>query len=168
MKHARIEIAPAEVGSEKSIEIELSDGSKAYLIEEEYTPEQLEQFESEAPKWIVRCKGSHFFLADSDSGEDATAYYCGYFDLDPNMAVFEDGKLVGFYLCTDGLDYSGRGRYNYTIDDWGFPGDDAFRYLKYGRHMHLFLFADAESHKWDEWSLLERDPEAEYKSYLTF
>ncbi|MBR2521839.1 MAG: hypothetical protein IKE61_01760, partial [Coriobacteriales bacterium] len=77
MKHARIEIAPAEVGSEKSIEIELSDGSKAYLIEEEYTPEQLEQFESEAPKWIVRCKGSHFFLADSDSGEDATAYYCG-------------------------------------------------------------------------------------------
>ena len=168
MKHARIATAPVEDSTEKCSEIELPSGTKVCLVEEEYSPEQLEQFEVEAPKWIVERKGTRFFLAESDSGEDAEAYYCGYFDLEPEFAVFDEGKFIGFYLCTPGMRYSGRGRYNFAIDDWGFPGQSIFDFIRSGSKTFLFLFADAETHSQDEWTLLVRDPEAKYEWYLDF
>ena len=48
-------------------------------MEADYTEEELEQFNAEKDKWIVRCSGSQQFLADSDSGEDAVAYYRNFF-----------------------------------------------------------------------------------------
>ena len=153
---------------ENSIEASLTEYRRVYLAEAEYTEEELEQFNEEKDKWIVRCSGSRQFLADSDSGEDAVAHYRNFFDLVPEKAVFENGKLVGLYLCTDGIDYSGRGRYNYYIDDWGYPGSDPFRHIPLGASVHVFLFEDAESGRWKDWSLLVRDPEKEYTSYLDF
>ena len=76
--------------------------------------------------------------------------------------------LVGLYLCTDGIDYSGRGRYNYYIDDWGYPGSDPFRFIPRGAFVHVFLFEDADSRNWKDWGLLVRDPEKKYTSYLDF
>ena len=106
---------------ENSVEASLTADKTVYLAEAEYTEEELEQFNAEKNKWIVRCMGSHQFLADSDSGEDAVGHYRNFFDLVPEKAVFENGRLVGIYLCTDGINYSGRGRYNFYIDDWGYP-----------------------------------------------
>lgn len=168
MKHANIITVSDKNRSEKYIEVKLTGKRKAYLIESVYSQKELDEFHSEEPKWIVQCKGSHCFLADSDGGEDADGHYCGYFDLEPEKAVFENGKLVGFYLCTDGITYSGRGRYNFTIDNWGYPGDDIFRFISWGNEPHVFLFSEPESHKWKDWSLLVREPGKEYKSYLDF
>ncbi len=163
MKHAKI-----INDKENSVEASLTADKTVYLAEAEYTEEELEQFNAEKDKWIVRCMGSHQFLADSDSGEDAVGHYRNFFDLVPEKAVFENGKLVGLYLCTDGIDYSGRGRYNYYIDDWGYPGSDPFRFIPRGAYVHVFLFENAESGRWKDWSLLVRDPEKEYTSYLDF
>ena len=82
------------------------------LAQCEYNQKEKEAFEKEASGWIIRRKGSGQFTADSDSGEDAYAHYCGYFDLLPENAVLRDGRLVGYYLFYDYLSYSGRGRYN--------------------------------------------------------
>ena len=153
---------------ENSVEASLTEDRKVYLAEAEYTEEELEQFNAEKDKWIVRCLGSHQFLADSDSGEDAVGHYRNFFDLVPEKAVFENGRLVGLYLCTDGIDYSGRGRYNYYIDDWGYPGNDPFRFIPRGAFVHVFLFEDADSRNWKDWGLLVRDPEKKYTSYLDF
>ena len=167
MKHAVISTLEGS-GSEKIIEAREEDGKALYLTEKEYSEEELDLFHREAQKWIVECKGSRYFLADSDSGEDATAYYCGYFDLDPEKAVFDEEKFAGFYLCTDGMRYSGNGRYNFGIDKWGFPGYDLFGFAAYGSKTHVFLFSEAETHEWGDWTLLIRDPEKEYESYLDF
>ena len=153
---------------ENSVEASLTEDRRVYLAEAEYTEEELEQFNAEKDKWIVRCSGSHQFLADSDSGEDAVGHYRNFFDLVPKKAVFENGRLVGLYLCTDGIDYSGRGRYNYYIDDWGYPGNDPFRFIPRGAFVHVFLFEDADSRNWKDWGLLVRDPEKKYTSYLDF
>lgn len=163
MKHAMI-----VKEKENSVEASLTADKTVYLAEAEYTEEELEQFNAEKDKWIVRCSGSHQFLADSDSGEDAVGHYRNFFDLVPEKAVFENGKLVGLYLCTDGIDYSGRGRYNYYIDDWGYPGNDPFRFIPRGAFVHVFLFEDADSRNWKDWGLLVRDPEKKYTSYLDF
>jgi len=167
MRHAVI-VSDTENFSGKLAEASLTDKRTISLAETEYSSEELETFDSERFKWILRCKGSRQFLADSDSGEDAVGYYCGYCDPVPERAVFEDGKLVGIYFCSDGFSYSGRGRYNFSIDDWGFPGSDPFDFVPLGAKTHVFLFSDPETHRWGDWSLLERDPDAEYKSYLDF
>ena len=163
MKHAMI-----VKEKENSVEASLTADKTVYLAEAEYTEEELEQFNAEKDKWIVRYSGSHQFLADSDSGEDAVGHYRNFFDLVPEKAVFENGRLVGLYLCTDGIDYSGRGRYNYYIDDWGYPGNDPFRFIPRGAFVHVFLFEDADSRNWKDWGLLVRDPEKKYTSYLDF
>ena len=163
MKHAMI-----VNDKENSVEASLTGDRSVYLAEAEYTEEELEQFNAEKDKWIVRCSGSHQFLADSDSGEDAVGHYRNFFDLVPEKAVFENGKLVGLYLCTDGIDYSGRGRYNYYIDDWGYPGNNPFRFIPRGAFVHVFLFEDADSRNWKDWGLLVMDPEKKYTSYLDF
>ena len=163
MKHAMI-----VKEKENSVEASLTADKTVYLAEAEYTEKELEQFNAEKDKWIVRCSGSHQFLADSDSGEDAVGHYRNFFDLVPEKAVFENGRLVGLYLCTDGIDYSGRGRYNYYIDDWGYPGNDPFRFIPRGAFVHVFLFEDADSRNWKDWGLLVRDPEKKYTSYLDF
>ena len=168
MKHANIEDAPEGISLAKHVEAETADGKKIRMVERKYTKEETDEFESEKSKWIVECKGSRQFLAESDSGEDAYGYYCGYFDLDPERAVFENGRLVGFYLYTDGMRYSGRGRYNFDIDRWGYPGYDLFRSSEWKDNAHLFLFQDPQTHHWKDWSLLEREPGKEYKSYLDF
>lgn len=152
----------------KYVEAELAGGQKVLLVESEYTPEELEAFDAEKEKWIIRRAGSRYFLADSDSGEDATGYYCGYFDLRPENAVFNQGKLAGFYLCAGDFQYSGLSRSSFEVDQWGYPGDDPFKFVSYGNETHVFLFSDPETHKWKDWHLLTRDPEKEYRSYLDF
>ena len=166
MKHAVI-INETEK-TEKCVRAEKCPENTVWLAEAEYSPGELEQFNCERPKWILKCKGSQQFTADSDSGEDAYGYYCRYFDLIPEKAVFENGKLVGVYLCNYSISYSGNGRYDFSIDDWGFPGSDPFRFIPWGERTHVFLFADAETHKWKAWTLQERNPDVEYRSYLEF
>ncbi|MBO4563700.1 MAG: hypothetical protein J5772_08860 [Clostridia bacterium] len=168
MKHAVIASPKDENVSGRRAEAETSDGRTVCLYEKEYSQEELEAFRAEASKWIVRLSGSHNFLADSDSGEDATGYYRAFFDPDPERAVFENGKPVGFYLCTDGFRYSGNGRASFDITHWGFPGSSLFGFTPWGAKTHLFIFSEPASHEWDDWSLLEKDPEADYSSYLDF
>ena len=72
-----------------------------YLIEQEYTEAELDAFNVEKEKWIIQRSGVKNFLADHDSGEDATGYYCGYFDLVPSNAVFENGEPVGSIKSSD-------------------------------------------------------------------
>lgn len=168
MKHVVITDLTEDNSAKKVVEAELAEGRKVYLTQAEYSQEELDEFNAEKDKWIVRCSGSHYFLADSDSGEDARGYYCGYFDLTPEKAVFENGHFAGFYLCTDGMNYSGRGRFNFSIDEWGYPGSDMFKYIPYSAKTHVFLFAEEETHRWGDWGLLVRDPQKEYKSYLDF
>ena len=118
---------------EKIVKAEKTDGNKVYLAQTEYSRKELEQFNCERPKWTLKCKGSQQFTADSDSGEDAYGYYCRYFDLMPEKAVFENGKLVGVYLCNYSISYSGNGRYDFSIDDWGSREvilSDSFRGVK--------------------------------------
>ena len=167
MKHANIAAAPADP-TKKHIEAEAADGEKISLFESEYTKEELDAFEAEKPKWIVRRAGTRYFLADSDSGEDAEGYYCGYFDLLPENAVFDGGRLAGFYLCPGDFRYSGRGRADFDAEEWGYPGDDPFRSGSRGDEIRVFLFSEPRTHAWKDWKLLPRDPEKEYKSYLDF
>ena len=168
MKHAAIVQLSENVNLENCVKVELPDGKPVYLTEREYTGKELEAFREEAPKWIVRCQGSGQFTADSDSGEDAWGCYCNYFDLDPSKAVFEDGRFVGFCLCCDGIRYSGNGRNDFSIDDWGYPGKNLFGYRAPWYKEFLFLFDRPETHIRKEWSLLLKDPSAEYESYLEF
>ena len=76
--------------------------------------------------------------------------------------------LVGFYICYDGMNYSGNGRHDFSIKDWGYPGEDMFRSRRSRVKDFVFLFDEPDTHTWEDWSLLARDPEAEYKSYLKF
>ncbi len=72
MNHANIITTPEKNSLEKYVEAELAEGQKVLLVESEYTPEELAEFDAEKAKWIIRRAGSRYFLADSDSGEDAT------------------------------------------------------------------------------------------------
>jgi len=138
------------------------------LAEREYSPEERETFRAEAPGWILECSGRRFFLADSDSGEDAKGSYRGYFGLIPEKAIFQDGRFAGVYLCSGGLRYSGRSRSDFLITDWGFPGNDPFVFVPWGGETHVFLFADEQTHVWKDWRLLKREPGKEYISFLEF
>ena len=71
MKHASLVSVSDNNQLEKTIEVELFNEDRVLLVEKEYIPEELDEFNAEAPKWIVQCKGSQCFLAESDSGEDA-------------------------------------------------------------------------------------------------
>ena len=155
-------------GTGRYIAAELPDGRKVFLAEQEYSQEELDLFRSEAPKWKIRCSGSRFFMADHDSGEDATGYYCNYFDPVPERAVFEDGRPVGIYICSEGIRYSGNDRSSFYIRDWGFPGADIFDFIPWGAETHVFLFSDHSTHEWKDWSLLVSDPKEKYQSYLDF
>ena len=168
MKHAAIITEIENNLIEKHIEVEGADGKKIFLVEQEYTAAEMDLFNIEKGKWIIRCAGSMSFLADSDSGEDAEGHYCGYFDLVPSNAVFEKGRLVGYYFCAGSLDYSGNGRSSFRIEDWGYPGDNPFVSVSRGKKPHLFLFSETATHEWKDWNLLFRDLEKEYKSYLEF
>ncbi|MBR0139710.1 MAG: hypothetical protein IJM17_05425 [Firmicutes bacterium] len=168
MKHAVILADPGMIRDKKHIEAVSFDGKRLFLVEQEYTDAEMELFKLEKEKWIIRRAGIHYFLADSDSGEDARGYYCGYFDLIPPNAVFENGRPVGYYLCAGGFQYSGRGRSSFDVDRWGYPGDDPFSYVSWGNETHVFLFAETATHEWKDWDLLIRDPEKEYRSYLDF
>ena len=168
MKHAAIIAEPGENREQKYVEAEAANGRKVFLVDQEYTDAELELFDREKEKWIIRRAGTEFFMADSDSGEDATGYYCGYFDLLPTNAVFEQGRLVGYYLCAGYFRYSGRGRGSFDIEQWGYPGDDPFVFVSQGNQTHVFLFSDKATHEWKDWDLLIRDPEKEYRSYLDF
>ena len=165
MKHAVI-IDKAPVRGEANGSFTELDGF--CLAEGKYSPEEKETFEREASGWIIRRKGGRQFMADSDSGEDAYGYYCGYFDLLPENAVFRNGRLVGYYLFYDYLRYSGRGRYDFSIDDWGYPGFDRFKEHSWAQGRHLFLFDDENTHEYDGWELFKREEGAEYIDYLKF
>ena len=167
MKHAAITTQGSN-SLKKHIEAGLADGQKVYLVESEFTQEELEEFNSEKAKWIIRRAGTLYFLADSDSGEDARGYYCGYFDLEPKNAVFDNGRLVGYYLCAGDFRYSGLSRSSYGVDNWGYPGDDPFKSVSSGIATHVFLFSDPETHEWKDWDLLVRDSEKDYRSYIDF
>ena len=149
------------------LEVKLTPDRSIYLAEIEYTQEELDEFHAEAKNWILRCAGSRCFYADYESGEDATGDYCEYFDLTEEMAIFENGKFVGIYTCFDGFSYSGNGRASFGIDSWNFcnPFLCTFRAHK----THVCLFSQEETHRWnDEWTLLKREPDAKYASYLSF
>lgn len=169
MTHVVIVQTSPKDACEKPVEAELTGERKIWLAKQEYTKEELELFRAEQANWLLQRAGSQQFTADSESGEDAWGYYCGYFDWKPENAVFEDGRLVGFWLCENWLRYSGNDRASFSIDDWGFPGEDPFtdRPL-YGRHVYAFLFGEAGSQKHRDWKLLRREPGAEYKSCLEF
>ena len=168
MKHAVIISRPEEARGKKTVEFEQPNGEALILAEAEYSPGELARFEAEKRKWILRCSGSQTFLAEHDSGEDARGYYCGYFDPEPSRAVFDGDRLVGLYICTDGFRYSGNGRSSFSIDRWRYPGDDPFSFVSRGSKRHVFLFADEAAHKWGEWTLLEREPGKEYRSFIDF
>ena len=168
MKHAYIVTELDKKPKKKYIEFSLTDVRTVYLAETEYTEDELEEFNSVQSKWILRRQGDRTFLADHDSGEDATGYYCGYFDLVPERAVFDNGKFVGMYLCNGGITYYGNDRASFYIERWGYPGDDPFKFISYGNKQHVFLFLEPDTLEWGEWSLMERDPEAEYENYLEF
>ena len=168
MKHAVIAAGAENNDAGKYVAAGLTEGRTVRLAEAEYTQEALERFRSEQSQWILRCAGDRYFLADSDSGEDAHGYYCGYFDLRPETAVFDRGELVGVYISTDGIRYSGNGRSSFEITKWGYPEEDPFRFIPWGGEVHVFLFSDAATHKWGEWTLLKREPGAEYRSCLEF
>lgn len=168
MKHANIVSAPDEALPGKFVEAEPVDGQRIFLTESEYTAEELNVFNEEKNKWIVRRSGTMYFLADSDSGEDARGCYCGYFDLVPENAVFEKGKLRGFYLCSGDFTYSGLSRSSFGVDNWGYPGSDPFASVSPGSKVHVFLFSEPGTHEWKDWDLLSRDPERKYTSYIDF
>ena len=168
MKHALLIAAPGNSPAQKFIEAEAADGKKVYLIQQEYTEAEMDAFNAEKEKWIIRRAGSRYFLADSDSGEDAMGYYCGYFDLIPENAIFENGRPVGFYLCAGDFRYSGRGRSSFDVERWGYPGDDPFVSVSSGSITHVFLFSDPATHEWKDWDILIRDPQKEYSSYIDF
>ena len=168
VKHAVIAASPGEESLEKHVEADVADGQKVYLVEREYTQEELDAFNAEKPNWILRRAGTRFFMADSDSGEDATGHYCGYFDLRPENAVFDGGKLVGYYLCAGDFRYSGRGRASFDVESWGYPGDNPFVFVSWGHRTHVFLFSEAPTHEWEDWDLLARDPDKQYASYIDF
>lgn len=168
MKHAEILTAPKKAGADKRIEAGLADGRKVYLTEREYTREELYTFESEKANWILKRSGTRQFTADSDSGEDATGYYCHYFDLVPENAVFDRGRFVGFSIRPGYMEYSGNGRASFEIEDWGYPGDALFTSSSWATAACVFLFADAGTHQYKEWTLQKRDPDKEYKSCLEF
>ena len=167
MKHAIIVPAGAEAPEGKYAEAELAEGRRVRLAEKEYTPEELEIFRAEAPKWLLRRSGVQQFTADSDSGEDARGYFCKYFDWLPEKAVFEDGRLVGFFLSAGWLRYSGNGRASFGVDDWGYPGYDPF-VDSWSSNTYVFLFSEAGSQEHDEWKLVLREPWVKYESCLEF
>lgn len=168
MKHAVI-IAESDKGRFEQVkDVKMPDGSTLCLAEQVYTPEELEAFNAEAGKWIVRRRGSCHFYADSDSGEDAWGSYCNHFDLVPEHAIFDGDRFVGLYLPETWIRESGNGRYDFTIDDWGYPGYSLFYSLGGSYAFHAFLFAEDATRSWHEFTLMERDPEAVYESYLEF
>ncbi len=169
MTHAEIvPTRPKDAGGQ-IVEAELTGERKICLEKREYTPEELALFRAESANWLLQRAGSQQFTADSESGEDAWGYYCGYFDWNPENAIFENGRLVGFVLLENWMHYSGNDRASFSIDDWGYPGEDPFTKLPlYGRHIYAFLFAEAESHKHRDWKLLKREPGAVYEFCLEF
>lgn len=168
MKHAEITTQAGPADKTKIIEAGSGTGLTVFLSEKEYSQQELDLFNSISPSWILKRSGHKYFLADSDSGEDAEGWYCGYFDLEPSNAVFENGEFVGFYLCAGDFRYSGLSRSSFSVEAWGYPGDDPFKFISYGHRTHLFLFSDAETHRWNDWSLLVRDPDRQYNSYIDF
>ena len=168
MTHAVIVQTPPKNAGEKLVEAELTGERKLRLAKREYTEEELAQFRAAQEKWLLKRAGSQQFTADSDSGEDAWGHYCGYFEWIPEKAVFENGRLVGFYLCGDYMTYSGNGRSSFSTDRWGYPGFDPFADSLYGRPVCVFLFDEADSHRHKDWQLLRREPGAEYRSYIEF
>ena len=169
MTHAVIVQTPPKDAGERVVEAELAGERRVWLAKREYTEEELALFRAEQANWLLQRAESQQFTADSDSGEDAWGYYCGYFDWVPENALFENGRLVGFWLCENWLRYSGNGRSSFSIDDWGYPGTDPFTWgCLYGRHVYAFLFGEAESHEHREWKLLRREPDTEYKNCLEF
>ncbi|MBQ4240881.1 MAG: hypothetical protein II672_07205 [Oscillospiraceae bacterium] len=168
MKHAVI-VSAEDIGfAGKHIEAESEDGKRIRLAEKEYSAEEMEEYCSQESEWKFCRRGEHMFLADSDSGEDARGTYCGYFDPVPQRAVFADGKLAGFYICSGRIRYSGLSRSSYSMDDWGYPGDDPFEHVSLGNELHLFLFSDKETLRWKDWILLKREAGKEYRSYIDF
>ena len=165
MKHAVI-IDCQKKAEEESAPSAMIEG--ICLIPGEYTDSEKKTFDSLASDWIIRRKGGSQFTADSDSGEDAYGYYCKYFDLLPENAVFRDGQLVGYYLLYGYMRYSGNGRYNFSIDDWGYPGYDRFKDYTWEQGRHLFLFDDENTHEYKEWKLMKREDGADYSEYLDF
>jgi hypothetical protein len=168
MKHAVIITDSEKNNYEKCIEVEASDGQKLFLAEQEYTQAQTDEFNKEKSKWIISRARTRYFLADSDSGEDARGYYCGYFDLLPENAVFKDEKLAGCYLCAGSFNYSGRGRASFEVEKWGYPGDNPFVFVSCGNKTHVFIFSDEATHSFEDWELLVRNPQKEYRSYIDF
>jgi len=168
MKHAAI-VNECEIrNGEKYVEAESADGEKIFLIEREYTDTESELFDTERNKWIICRCGTQYFLADSDSGEDARGSYCGYFDLIPSNAVFEQGRLVGYYLCPGSIWYSGRGRSSFEMERWGYPGYDLFDSDRQENKMHIFIFSDTSTHEYADWEIFTRVPGKEYRSYIDF
>ena len=168
MKHAVI-VSAEDIGfAGKHIEVESEDGKRIRLAEKEYSAEEMEEYYSQESEWIFCRRGEHMFLADSDSGEDAKGYYGNYFELLPEKAVFQNGKMTGIYLCSDGINYSGRGRYNYDIDAWGIPGYDPFSFIPTGRKTIVLLFDDDRNCRSGQFMVLRRIPGKEYKEYLEF
>lgn len=168
MKHAVI-ITESEINQgEQYVEAGTADGKNVFLIEREYTDAEMDLFNTENEKWIIRRSGTQYFLADSDSGEDAEGHYCGYFDPIPTNAVFDKGRLVGCYLCPGSIGYSGRGRASFDMERWGYPGHNPFVSDSQGDKTHLFLFSDSATYEYKDWDLLTRVPGKEYNSYIDF
>ena len=167
VKHAVLADPDGGNGSGKHVEAELGGGRKVCLAEQNYTQQELDAFNAEKDNWIIQRAGTRQFLAEHDSGEDAVGYYCGYFDLEPQNAIFDQEKLVGYYLCPGDLHYYGNDRASFDIYRWGYPGSDPFASRSSGAVI-AFLFGDPETHCGEEFSLLKRDPEKEYQSYISF
>lgn len=166
MKH--IELLLEKNDLEKCIEIETINERKIYLVEREYTQEEYETFCAEQPKWLINRKGSMRFYADSDNGEDAEGTYTAEFDLDPKTAVFDNGKFIGICFCPENIDYSGNGRASFEVSQWGYPGYNIFTFFPNSKKPHLFLFAELDTYKYDDWSLTNKKPDQECSIFLDF
>ena len=165
MKHTVIVETPDNIDG-KCIAVSLMPKHEIYLSEVEYSQEELEEFHLEEKNWILKCSGSRNFLADSDSGEDAYGYYCEYISLKEEMAIFDNGKMVGICVCPDGFSYSGNGRSSFTIDRWYFC--NPFHNQSAVKKAHVILFAKEETYRWSDWVLLKRVPTERYESYIHF
>ena len=166
MKHAVIIDHPQN--HHNHIAVKLSEEKTVYLAQAEYTPEETDLFNAQKDRWIMIRSGSMYFLADSDSGEDARGSYRGCFDLRPENAVFDEGRFIGIVLCPGNLRYSGLSRSSFDVDQWGYPGDDPFTFISAGNEVHLFLFDEQDTLSWKDWYLTVRDPEKKYNSYIDF
>ncbi len=167
MKHAVI-VAKEYSENNNCLKGLTSDGREIWLYEKEYDNQEQEAFQAQTEKWLMCRRGTRYFLADHDSGEDAEGSYGKYFELLAERAVFHGDRCIGVYYSFGSLQYSGSSRASFGIDNWGYPGSDPFNPLPWPTTPRIFFFNDPVTHTYNDWYLEEKEEGKDYSSYLDF